>query len=388
MSKGQRQNRLLKETAEQLCEFLPGIDRLIYIGGTGSYADWTACEWVKKSSGYGKNRLEITEEISKRLLDVRRQKPGRVWTEPDAIPFYVEHGKHTLDPQLTLQHEQKHLTLVVRLKTHGALTDLVYIFFRNDKSNFGISHDTSPIDTSQKSIIGMLTYNFANIVYQKIQENKRFTDDIKKEFVDLLKFHTADNGSGNENGRFEKWKIDWAEETLSELSERDGINYVYKDEALDLLIKNGYSFSVVKKALEDAARVSSMMYDGIEEECYIEKFFIKFTNVITESAGEQDIEEDALPSRIDKVYQFLDRLENAAQKLIVKDLNPTSERVGKEMDDQITAPAIRDFLKKNRSRVVLLLRKHPDKWKYIRRYFRPVLNIIPKGNRLLSSNAG
>jgi hypothetical protein len=131
-----------------------------------------------------------------------------------------------------------------------------------------------------------------------------------------------------------------------------------------------------------------MMYDGIEKECYIEKFFIKFTNVITENEGVQDIEEDALPSRIDKVYQFLDRLENAAQKLIVKDLNPTSERVGKEMDDQITAPAIRDFLKKNRSRVVLLLRKHPDKWKYIRRHFRPVLNVIPKGNRLFSSNAG
>ena len=388
MSKGQRQNTPLNETAVQLCEFLPGIDRLIYIGGSGSYTDWTACEWIKKSNGYGKNSLEITEEISKRLLDARRQKPGRVWTEPDAIPFYVEHDKHTLDPQLTLQHEEKHLTLVLRLKTHGVLTDLIYIFFRNDKSNFGISHDTSPIDTSQKSIIGMLTYNFANIVYQKTQENKRFAEKIKKEFVDLLKFHTADNGSNNAKGKFEKWKRDWAVESLSELSEREGINYVYKDEALDMLVKNDHSFNMVRKALEDAAKIASLMYNGIDNECYIERFFIKFTYVTLEGTALPDSEDDPLPTRIDKVYKFLDRLEIAAHKLMAKDINPTSELVGSEMDEQITAPAIRDFLKKNQMRVVKLLEKYPGKWKYIRTNFRPVLNVMPKKSSLFSSNAG
>ena len=388
MPTGPKQNTPLYETARQLCDFLPGIDRLIYIGGNGNYSEWTAFEWIKSGNGYKKNRLEITGEINSKLVEIRKQKPGRMWTDQRSVPFYVAHGKHTISPQLTLEHEQDHLTLVVRLDAPGTLNDIIYIFFRNDKSNFGISHDSTPIDTSQKSIIGMLTYNFANIIYQKTRENNSFVNDIKREFVELLRFHTQGGSENDEKGRFDKWKHDWAVSTLSELSERDGLNYVYQEEALEMLINNGHSFGVVKKALEDAVRIASLLAVSPEDDIFIEKYFIKFTKVNNELGSESDSDDDGLPTRLDKVYQFLDRLEDASRKLIERDVKPTSELVGKEMDEQITAPAIRDFLKKNRSRVVMLLKKNPERWRYIRKNFRPVLNVLPKNNHLLNSNAG
>jgi hypothetical protein len=85
---------------------------------------------------------------------------------------------------------------------------------------------------------------------------------------------------------------------------------------------------------------------------------------------------------MDKAYLLLDKLENAAQKLLQESVQPSSERVGKAMKHPITAPAIRDALKKHQSRVLQLLKKYPDKWLYIRSQFRPVTNLFPKNSFL------
>jgi hypothetical protein len=58
------------------------------------------------------------------------------------------------------------------------------------------------------------------------------------------------------------------------------------------------------------------------------------------------------------------------------------------MDKQITAPAISDAVKTNKNRILRLLEKYPDKWPYIRKQFRPVLNIMPKNNYFLDKNTG
>ena len=386
MSKGYLQNSPLQETAKQLCDFLPGIDRLIFIGGSGSYSRWTACEWLKKGSSYSKTGLEITEEISAELLKLRRQKPGYNWTDQNSIPFYVEQQKHTIDPHPDIFKETGYLTLVIRLNTGGNVSDLLYLFFRDDKSNFGISHDTMPIDTSQKSIIGMLITNFANIIYDNVSSHIETVSSIKKEFLDLLRFHSVYQEKGK-NSDLLNWKIDWAREVLSEMSERDGVNYVYREDALNLLVQNEYPYKILKNALEDAVRVASMFAkDG--EEVFIERYFIKFTDINLAGVAGMKQSDDELPAQMDKVYQFLDKLETAAQKLLHDKIQPTSSLIGKAMEEPITAPAIRDALKKNQKRVVRLLNKYPERWKYIRTHFRPVQNILPKNNYLRDSYAG
>jgi len=387
MSKVTRHQSPLKETVRQLCEFLPGIDRLIYIEGDDGSGKWKACEWVKKGNDYSRNILEISEAVSGKLLDIRKLKSGYNWTDNENIPFYVEQGKNSIS-QLSLFSEEKYLTLVIRLKSKtNALSDLLYIFFRNDKSNFGISHDPTPVDTSQKSIIGMLTYNFANIIYSETARNNNEFSSLKSEFIDLLKFHTSSHDAGKKR-EFEEWKTDWAREVLAEISQRDGVNYVYREDALKMMVENDYPYRVLKHALEDAVRIASMFAGNDNEDIFIEKYFIKFTDVTFETGLETERTFDALPERMDKVYQFLERLENAAGKLLEDEIRPTSELVGKAMDEPITAPAIRDALKKNRIRVVKLLNRYPDKWKYIRSHFRPVLNILPNNNDMLNLNAG
>ncbi len=377
----------LEETARLLCDFLPGIDRLVFVGGKGSYTKWTAYEWTRNGNSYSKKPLDISDAVAEKLEETRRQKLGYQWISPDAIPFVVEQAQHSVR-QLSLTDEEKYLTLIIRPGvSRDALSDILFLFFRNDKSNFGISHDDTPIDTSQKSIIGMLTANFAVIAYSSTVDNNRSFEYLKNEFLELLRFHTSDKDS-NENRELEQWKTNWAEEALKEISERDGINYVYQDDALKFLVQNNYSYKVLKKALEDAVKVAAVFAGTNNDQIFIEKYFVKFTDVtkaIKENIGTSD---DIIPTRMDKVYQFLEKLENAARELLDKEQHPTSEMVGKTMDVPITAPAIRDFLKKNQNRVVKLLKQYPDKWQYIRRHFRPVQNILPRHDYLQDLNAG
>ncbi len=145
---------LPEEMAKQWNNFLPGIDTVIFIAGDGEYRDWTAAEWIRKGNNYNKRELVLSEEMSDKLLKIRNVKKDFQWITKQQIPFYIKNVEHSIG-QLSLFNEEKYLILVVRVKIPGQLlSDVFYLFFRNDKSNFGIFHDDSPIDTSQKSMIG------------------------------------------------------------------------------------------------------------------------------------------------------------------------------------------------------------------------------------------
>ena len=49
------------------------------------------------------------------------------------------------------------------------------------------------------------------------------------------------------------------------------------------------------------------------------------------------------------------------------------------MDPPVSAPAITDALGKNRDFIRLLLKKYPEKWEAIRNDFKPLLNLLRRG---------
>jgi hypothetical protein len=92
----------------------------------------------------------------------------------------------------------------------------------------------------------------------------------------------------------------------------------------------------------------------------------------------ETIEVPDLYSSHTKSYQFLDSLEDAAQKLIQNGLKLTSMNVGRELQQPVTAAAISDKLKNHAYKIHLLLKQYPGKWPVIRNQFRPVINIQEK----------
>ncbi|GEM_PF-1054861 len=374
---------LPEEMAGQWNNFLPGIDTTILIAGDGEYSEWTASEWTRRGDRYNKKELVLSEELSGKLLRIRRNNNDFQWITKEQIPFYISSEEQSIG-QLSLFDEEKYLILVIRVKTAGmVLPDIFYLFFRNDKSNFGISHDSSPIDTSQKSIIGMMAVNFAKATYDNIYTNLSKTEYIKTKVADLLEFH-SDKRNNSKERALSDWKRAWAKDMIDEIGKRDGVNYVYHDSALKLLTENSYSYKIIKQAIEESAKFARLLSPiDRTEEITVESFHVKFTDVTSGAKElESQSETETIITRMDRAYQLLDRLENAAQKLLKQSIQPSSERVGKAMDNPITAPAIRDSLKKHQVRVLQLLSDYPDRWIYIRRQFRPVTNIFPKNSQL------
>ena len=230
-------------------------------------------------------------------------------------------------------------------------------------------------------MIGIMAANFAKVTYDNLYKNHKETEYIKGKVADLLAFH-SNSGSSSNNRSFADWKRAWAKDILNEIGERDSVNYVYRDEALKLLTENSYSYNTIKLAIEEATKLARLLAPlNRAEDVIIENFHVKFTDVTSTKNGQvTKSDTETIITRMDKAFLLLDKLENASQKLLLQSIQPSSDRVGKAMEQPITAPAIRDALKKHQSRVLQLLNRYPDKWLYIRSQFRPVTNLFPKNN--------
>ena len=89
-----------------------------------------------------------------------------------------------------------------------------------------------------------------------------------------------------------------------------------------------------------------------------------------------------IPARYNKTFLFLNKLENAAQSVKLKNLLLTSVNVGNEFPSPITPSAITDALKNHQSKILYLFKELPHQWQIIRSEFRPVQNILnPKQER-------
>jgi len=376
------------EMAEKWNNILPGLDRILFIGGRGTYNDWIASEWSRRSNVFDKKELTVTGNISDKILELRKQKDRYQWIPVEQIPFYVSSkSSGNFTPQLDLFEEMKYLILVITVRAGGNdLSDVYYLFFRNNKSNFGIQHDSSAIDTTQKSIIGTLVLNTAKEFYKTLSSYLHKLEFIRNETIKLLDFH-AGRKNKTDDQLLLQWKKQWAVSYLESISSREGINYLIEPEALELLINNTYTFETIKDTLENAVKYAKALSPlSAGNNITIKNTFIAFTQA-EEIVSEANAVTEKI-NRMDKAYQLLDKLENAAQKLIAENIKPTSELIGKAMDKQITAPAISDAVKTNKNRILRLLEKYPDKWPYIRKQFRPVLNIMPKNNYFLDKNTG
>ena len=77
---------------------------------------------------------------------------------------------------------------------------------------------------------------------------------------------------------------------------------------------------------------------------------------------------------------LLDKLEEAAVRVVNNSEDLTGVNVGKACSRAISAPAISDALKKHKNKINTLLDEFPDRWKLIREEFKPLINILSPKN--------
>jgi len=355
-----------------LPEIFPGIDKVVCFSKKEN-GQVEGCEMTLTNNHYHIKELIIDNPDSIFTFS-GKETTGYSWLLKEQLPF---EEKQEVKGQLSLFDEQQHFVLQLKIVVpteNGSKSDLFYIYMREDESNFGISRIQGILDTTRKALLGSMINRFISVFYGSINA---ISSEIAK-FTNVTREVLAQNNTVTSSS-LKSWIREWADNYLLSLAGTSGIILTLSDKALDKLALHDFNSSC--EALKNAASFAMMLHRG-EHEIEIKDTYLVINGKETANHNTQSQSRNLPNGKIEKAMQLLDNLEQAASYLLSKGEDLTGSAVGQSMDKQITAPAITDYLKKNKRRIVFLLEKYPDKWAIIRKQFRPLVNVIEKNRNI------
>ncbi len=324
------------------------------------------------------SEMEITEKpyVYDVMNRLREKNIPYQWLNPGDIPF---ERKKSTDKERDLFSEKENTVLLVRHPVPGnEQSGLLFIYFRKNLSNFGISLADKPLSTEHKAVSGYLISNAIRnsvVSYRKDLSNYTELNENVKMLIRTNETNVRELEKIREN--YGESLLSFCKVHLQELSEKHRRNFVLSDDAIRRIRTFSGNLSLLKLVLDDAASfVSQVYYDDPEIDLAIHEWELNFDKFMTVETVTP--ETHRIDNRESRAMQLLDKLDKAAQEVIRNRLPLTSTNVGRHCPSPITAPAITDALKKNRKRILQLLKKYPEKWKTIRFQFRPLKNIQEK----------
>ena len=319
--------------------------------------------------------LEFDEQFDYHGLESLRQSGNKQnWVAEHDLPFVEK--THSSPVQKDVFSEPDNSVLITRSRNpYDRKADLYILFFNRDATNFGPVRNGEILDTSSKNIIENLVYN--TIVFAK-EMHRDSLDEYEKyrhylaRLRDKLKMNSAELSlSRKEQGKF---KLEFANFILNKIRHGGLVNIGFSPEAERVIEAFAGSLKEMELWIREAfdfARFSD--FDPHKAMLIIEDWHFG------ESPGKTELQapdEEIVEMRYYKTYSLLNRLEQAANKVVASRRKLTGAAVGQAMEQAISAPAISDALKKHRARIISLMEKYPGRWSLIRTEFKPVTNIL------------
>ncbi|WP_282036477.1 hypothetical protein [Saccharicrinis aurantiacus] len=374
---------LFQATFNHIVKLVDGIERII-----GIYNQQEA-ENVIEGIGLKllNNRLveytlNIDSETAQKLILLQKENNVSKWVDRKSIPF-EQTDISTF--QKNIFDEYKHLILLLKIpQSHVETRGLIFIYFKDDISHFGVHHTKEVLNTQNKSIIAsLISGSVFSFIDDFNRNNKLFSDFAQKSKAIITKQH-IENKILKEDHNNNDFVVSWAHQYLAEFSNSDGVNYVYNKECIEFIQNYKGPFLPLQKAIAGAVEYTKLLFtyvntDSIEIELsYLQLETEESRSLVTNVYGEDQIKIEQLSPRLLKTKAFLDKLEETATWVYEEGISLTSSNVGKSMERPITAAAISDFLSKNKERINILIKEFPNDWAFIKENFRPVINVTSK----------
>nr|WP_321452029.1 hypothetical protein [uncultured Carboxylicivirga sp.] len=351
--------------------FMDGIDRIYGFWPDNGTNGYQGMEWQRE---YGEEILDVSLNTQTFLKNETKLNTGFQWLNADRLPFVSQNNNQLALPQLDLFTESKYLVLHINQKIGSENSQAhFYIFFRDNKSNFGITESKEAYSTSEKAIIGRLAKNHSDSMVSGFLSHIAETVKFRETTRNILK--AKNNLIEDEKSDFHRWSNYWLDDYLTILSERDGFNYVIEDNVRRKLYEKCDNLEQMKKSIENSfVYICNLYFSEPGDTIELETSYL-FIEPEQENMNQAS---STINNRVSRTADLLDRLERSAISVLNNGNNLTSAEVGKNMDRAITAPAISDALKKNKVRILQLLSQNPGKWPTIRKHFKPVVNLYEK----------
>jgi hypothetical protein len=355
---------------------LPGIEKAVSIYYSEETKRLSAHSIRYENTGYLFEELSL-EDNNSVMRKLRTDNSPYTWLRAEDIPFEIS-SKEKL--QLNIFNELNNNILLVRIKNeHDQFSDLFFIYFNQNLSNFGTINNNKSLTTENKTIIAHLVRNTIQTLYISLREDKELFLDLHENTKSLLsEINSLKQELENTRNKFNEGFIRLSQNLLLEISQRHDRVYRLSESAVEKLKKLGGDYNVLKRILEKAARFAeSFAPDSSVKDILIDDFHIRYTEepiskpktVIPENTAD-------VPVKYSKTLVLLDKLENAALNVKSKNKMLTSSNLGNEFATPITPPAISDALKKHRTKILFLFKEYPHRWEIIRSEFRPIQNIL------------
>ena len=372
---------LIFSLLDHVTEMVFGVEKIIGIYRNPETENLCGINLKLVNDRLQEHELNLQSSIQDRLIKINQDCKNYKWLDKEQLPFdYNSQGKS----QLNIFDEFNNLVLLIKLPEETGC-EIVLLYFKDDINAFGVQHQKSPLSADNKSVISNLIYGSVHSYCKLFLNEKRKFHQFTQKTSRILKQQRSGNKDYIRKTQLEELIESWANDYLEDRCSSDGVNYVYSSEAYEKIKNYSGEFKYLKKSIKEAFDYTNLIVTYVTK--VIESEFIEFDTCVNKQDSDNSLQDTTkLSVSLQRVYDFLERLENAGLKVDRLGQNITGNNIGMAMEGKaITAAAISDYISKNRERINLLFDKYPDKWSFIRNNFKSIINVMVQNNRKVSN---
>ena len=362
----------------QLPSILPGIQKVVVVHYSPD-SDGITSDLIQNENGdYVQEAFQVSDSSSF-FNRLRSDNAPFIWLRKEDVPFEIIAKERV---QLEIFNELNNSILLIRiLNSFDNKNDLYFIYFNQDLSNFGTINPNKMLSTDNKTIIGHVLRNTILTLFENHNRDKHLLVSLNENTRAII---SERNSLRIEleviRDKFEDGLIRLCNSYLAELNQSNNVSYNLSEDAVRKIKDYKGDIDNLKPIITQAAHYAETMnLEGNISNVLIADFHI----VIEEKKVQKTIETiektepiGDVPVKYNKTFLLLDKLENAANHVKLKNKLLTGANIGNEFPTPITPPAISDALKKHKQKILHLLHEYPNRWEIIRNEFRPMQNIL------------
>jgi hypothetical protein len=364
---------------QQAPRLVPGIAKVVAIYYEPADRTLKAHYLDKPREGDYPEPFTIAPALHDAIKKLRKETTSFDWCRKEELPFEQEKPKVV---KIEMFKETDANVLVVPFENefdkHNDL--LLFYFTDNLYSLFQVSNSRKLLSSDQKKIIGNLLMNSLRIYANQCRRDRDVLRDVNLATSSVIEHYRETQeelrrmAAGSQRNT-----VDLARHFLEEMTPPGGVHYTLTQAATEKLKKFKGDIPELKTILEKAVTfASAISFEAYLDEIRIDEIHIDL-NILKNASRSAGI--ITVPSvRYAKTMILLDKLEEAAVRVVNKHEDLTGANVGRACSKSISAPAITDALKKHKNKINTLLDEFPDRWKLIREEFKPLINILSPKN--------
>ncbi len=293
-----------------------------------------------------------------------------VWQNENDLPFSWTQVRQSNNVDMFRELERN--VLIIRMND-ARWTGFILVYFSKNKKHFGFLDSESSFSHENREIIGQTAVNAIQLSLKNAERDSLVLDSIQKSMQALTgNRKMEDRGNQNQVKLLENMIVEMAVEYLHNLGREQKITIALSPDARDKIQSFRGSPASLRSMLHQASVLAVNLGAG-------NPVIIESWHLISGAAEYEEETAESVPviqHRHMKIYQWLDRVEEAVKTVISGHENPTGAMVGKAMQPAVSAPAISDMLNKQKQKILVLLNEFPDRWPKTRNHFKPLQNLL------------